>query len=40
MGQPNKYSTLWGGGIVAIIRIYGARAIFWLFYNNPDTKSE
>ena len=39
MGQFCIYSTKWEKNVV-IIHIYGARAIFLLFYEDQDTESE
>ena len=39
-GQKYPYSTIWVKNIVVIFHIYGDRAIFLLFYNNPDNESE
>ena len=40
IGQQYSYSTIWEKNIVAIIRIYGARAIFLLFCYHQDTESK
>ena len=40
MSQLYKYSTRWEKNIVAVIYIYGARAIFLLFYDKQDTEYE
>ena len=40
MGQWYTYSTKWEKYIVEILHIYGARAIFLLFYDDQDTESE
>ena len=39
MGKFYKYSTEWEGTIVIILHIYGAIAIFLLFYDDQDTLS-
>ena len=40
MVQLYTYYTIWEKNIVVIIHIYGARAIFLLFYYHQDTESE
>ena len=40
MGQWYKYSTIWEQNIVVVLHIYGDRAIFLLFCDYQDTKSE
>ena len=39
MGQWYPYSTKWEKSVVTIIHIYGAIAIFLLFYDDQDTLS-
>ena len=39
-GQRYIYSTRWVKNIVAILHIYGARAIFLLLCNHQDNASE
>ena len=40
MGQKYAYPTRWKTNIVAIIHMYGDRAIFMLFNDNQDIKYE
>ena len=40
MGQLYPHPTKWEEHILAILHIYGARAIFLLLYENQDTESE
>ena len=40
MGQQYPYSTRWEGNIVVILHIYGALAMFLLFYDHQETESE
>ena len=39
MGQQYPYSTRWKKNIVAILHIYGARAIFLVFFDHQETES-
>ena len=40
MGQLYPCSTIWDKDIVAILNIYGSRAIFLLFCDHQDNESE
>ena len=40
MGRLYSQSTNWEKTIGVIIHIYGARAIFLLFYDDQDTEKE
>ena len=40
MRQLYPYSTRWEQNIVAILHIYGARALFVIFCDYQDTESE
>ena len=40
IGQKYLYHTRWEQNIVEILYIYGARAIYLLFYDNQGTESE
>ena len=40
LGQQYPYPKIWGKRIVAIIHVYGDRAIFLLFCDHQDTKSK
>ena len=40
MVKLHSYSTKWEKNTVAILHIYGATAIFLLFYDDHDTESE
>ena len=39
IGKLCTYSTIWEKNVVVILHIYGARAIFLLFYDHQDTES-
>ena len=40
MGERYSHPTIWEQNIVAFINIYGARAIFTIFYDYQDTEYE
>ena len=40
MGKLYQYPTRWENNIVAMIHIYGVRAVILLFLDNQDTESE
>ena len=40
MGQQYRHPTRWEKMIVAVMKIYGARAIFLIFCYYQDTKSK
>ena len=40
MGQLYQYYTRWVKKIVVVIHIYGAIAIFLIFFDHQDTESD